>query len=333
MASMLSPAFYEARFDPINERAVLIAPRRAKRPNVHEEHECPGCVAALTPPAVYVYPEDAAPDGETWDVRVVPNKFSCFSDGGQNLRYESRPGFKGIHDPAGRCEVVFETRRHTYPVYARTAREIQNCFGALAARYRFARHDPCARYWFGFKNLGRTAGGTLEHEHWQLYTLPFIPPSIQDRYAHAAQHFNQTGQNLYSQVFDDEAECGDRVVAKSEHFVTFVPWAAGMPYELCIAPLRGSADFSTMTDEEMLEFATSFRDAISRLNAVHSELAFNVALHTAAFEHSTAPWFTWHLSIMPRLTTLAGVELGINLMVSPIAPEEAASTLRSAVVE
>jgi UDPglucose--hexose-1-phosphate uridylyltransferase len=88
-----------------------------------------------------------------------------------------------------------------------------------------------------------------------------------------------------------------------------------------------------MTGEELRGLAASFRDAVSRLYSVHPELAFNVALHTAAFEYSAATWYTWHLSILPRLTTLAGVELGINLMINPVSPEEAAETLRGVPVQ
>ena len=256
-----------------------------------------------------------------------------FSDSGGNQRCGTSSGFKAIQDPAGRCEVVFETRHHIYPVYARTDTEIEHFFGALISRYKSARSDPRARFWFAFKNLGRVAGGTMDHEHWQLYTLPFIPTSIQERYARAAQYFNEEGQNLYQRVFEDEANSGSRVVAITEHFLTFVPFAAGLPYEICIAPRRSSADFSTMTGEELRGLAASFRDAISRLSSVHPELAYNVALHTAAFEHAAATWYTWHLSILPRLTTLAGVELGINIMINPVSPEEAAETLRSVPVQ
>jgi UDPglucose--hexose-1-phosphate uridylyltransferase len=330
MTSPISVPSPELRFDPISQQAVFIAPKRAKRPLQHEAPQCPGCIPALTPPAVYVYPEDAEPDGDDWEVRVVPNKFSCFSDAGDNRRYESAAGFKGIHDPAGRCEVLFETRRHSYPIYARGADEIENCFRALISRYKSARSDPHAKCFFPFKNLGRSAGGTLDHEHWQLYTLPFVPPAIQDRYARAARYFNETGQNIFQRVFQNEEDSGDRVVAATDRFLTFVPFAAAMPYEICISPRKNSADFSAMTDEELHELAVSFRDALSRLNSVHPELALNVALQTAAFEHAGAPWFTWHLCILPRLTTIAGVELGIDIMINPVRPEDAASALRGA---
>jgi UDPglucose--hexose-1-phosphate uridylyltransferase len=278
---------------------------------------------------VLVLPETAAPDSDNWSILAVPNKFSCFSNDGGNQRFELNAGLGGIQDPAGRCEVLFETRRHPYPVYARTISEIGDCFRALVSRYHSARSDSRTKFWFAFKNLGKLAGGTLDHEHWQLYSLPFIPPAIQDRYGRAAQYYNQNDHSNYRQVFDREHASGDRVVASTSHFLTFVPFAAEMPYELCIAPLRDSADFSTMTEEELNDFAGAFRDAIERLYTVHPELAFNVTLHTAAFEHVSAPWYCWHLSILPRLTTFAGVELGLNIIVNPVTPEEAASTLRA----
>jgi UDPglucose--hexose-1-phosphate uridylyltransferase len=72
---------------------------------------------------------------------------------------------------------------------------------------------------------------------------------------------------------------------------------------------------------------SSLRSLLKR--GVIPDLAFNIELHTASFEHVSAPWFCWHLAIVPRITTLAGVELGLNVMVNPVLPEEAASRLRT----
>jgi UDPglucose--hexose-1-phosphate uridylyltransferase len=327
MAPVIATPVCDLRIDPLNRQATLIAPKRAKRPLTHEEDKCPGCFPLLCPPAVYIYPPDDESERDTWEVRVVPNKFSSFSEAGENQRFECSPGFSGIHDPAGRCEVVFETRHHYDPVYARTSVEIRQLFRALVSRYKSARSDPNAKYWFAFKNLGRAAGGTLDHEHWQLYTLPFIPPSVAVDYECAALHYSKTGRNLYRSVFEDEAS-SDRAVVMTEHFLTFCPFASRTAYEICIAPRRISADFSAMTENELLGFATSFRDAISRLNSVHPDCAYNVLLHTA-FEHASAPWYCWHLKILTRLATPAGVELGIGTWINPISPEEAAAKLRS----
>jgi UDPglucose--hexose-1-phosphate uridylyltransferase len=330
MTSSSFPQFSEARFDPITDKAVLIATKRRDRPT--GPLICPGCFESQTPPAVCVYPEGAPLDAPGWKVRVVPNKFSCFSPAGSNLRYETAAGLNGIKDPAGSCEVLFETEHHKHPIHSRSVEEIVFCVRAMISRYESARSDPRAKFWYGFKNLGKAAGGTLDHEHWQLYTLPFVPPAIQDRYERAAQHFNRTGRSLYRDQYTAEAAAGERVVAQSAHFLTFVPFAAGMPFEIRIAPLRDSADFSSMSEEELTDFGRTLRDAVARLCTVHPDLAFNIELHTASFEHADSPWFCWHLSIIPRVTTPAGVELGLNVMVNPVAPEDAASRLRAASV-
>jgi UDPglucose--hexose-1-phosphate uridylyltransferase len=236
---------------------------------------------------------------------------------------------RGIEDPAGACEVVFETEHHKHPIHSRSPEEMAFCIRAIVNRYQTARLDPQARFWYGFKNLGKAAGGTIDHEHWQLYTFSFVPPAIQERYERAAQYFNRTGRSLYGDRFAAEVASGERIVAASPHFLTFVPFAAGMPYQIRIVPKRHTADFSRMTGDQLIDFGVSLRDAVARLCGVIPDLAFNIELHTAAFEHASAPWFCWHLEIVPRITTLAGVELGLNVMVNPVLPEEAASKLRA----
>ena len=42
-----------------------------------------------------------------------------------------------------------------------------------------------------------------------------------------------------------------------------------------------------------------------------------------------APWYRWHIQIMPNLTRIAGFELGSGFFINPTSPEEAAAFLRS----
>jgi galactose-1-phosphate uridylyltransferase len=46
------------------------------------------------------------------------------------------------------------------------------------------------------------------------------------------------------------------------------------------------------------------------------------------------PWNAWlhgdHIELVPRLTILAGVELGAGIYVNTVAPEDAAAALRGA---
>jgi UDPglucose--hexose-1-phosphate uridylyltransferase len=348
MISKMAPCpTSEVRFSPWSQNAVIISKKRSLRPGVRPVHPgnagnnappdskalavekktCGGCHDELTPPQISVYYLDNDPEAR---VRVVPNKYSCFGEAPSDSRYQREPGFDGIADPDGRCEVLFEVpaSKHSSPFYNLSTDEVDLTMRAVGDRYKALRSNPKVRFFFAFKNDGKDAGGTLRHPHWQIYFLPFIPPEIQARYERAAEYFNHTGRSLFRDVVSAEIASGERVIKSSKHFVTFVPFAAEVPYQVCISPLRDSADFSEITPEERRDVAESLRDAVARLCGVHPNLAFNIVLNTAAYEHASAPWYCWHLMILPRLTTLASVELGLHVMVNPVSPEDAATALR-----
>lgn len=345
---MTSTSQRELRIDPITGNPVIMSAARGNRPHASTATnrdcrkwavppigaplvrplDCPGCIEALTPPAVLVYPEGAPLNSPGWQIRVVPNKFSCFSDAGSSLPFELPAGLCGIQDPAGQCEVLFETPAHDRPLFMFTTEELVLVFRAMISRYEVAKADPKVRLWYAFKNYGERAGGTQPHPHSQLYSLSFLTNAMREQYLRAEQYYNRTGSSLYRDMVSTEAASGDRVVADSLHFLTFCPFASRMQYEICIAPKRHSPEFASMSEEELVDFCVCLRDAVARLCALHPDLAFNIALFTAAFEHLQAPWYSWHVCIFPRLNTLASVELGLGLAVNSVLPETAAACLR-----
>ena len=52
-----------------------------------------------------------------------------------------------------------------------------------------------------------------------------------------------------------------------------------------------------------------------------------MVLHTTPFEPGHE-YYHWHLEILPRLTIIAGFELGSGYYINPTAPELAAESLR-----
>ena len=57
------------------------------------------------------------------------------------------------------------------------------------------------------------------------------------------------------------------------------------------------------------------RDVVGRLRAVEGAVPWNAWLHEG------------HLEVVPRLSVLAGVELGAGIYVNTVAPEDAATAL------
>jgi UDPglucose--hexose-1-phosphate uridylyltransferase len=60
---------------------------------------------------------------------------------------------------------------------------------------------------------------------------------------------------------------------------------------------------------------------------------FNFTIRTAPAECVGVKYFHWYLSVIPRLTRVAGFELGSGMFINSVLPEAAAEFLRKVSVE
>jgi UDPglucose--hexose-1-phosphate uridylyltransferase len=149
-------------------------------------------------------------------------------------------------------------------------------------------------------NEGREAGSSLPHTHSQLAWFRETPPAPA-----AESHF--------------EALLDGEVVLERDGLVLLCPRASRLAYELMLAPANREADaFESGLLAPALRLAA---EAIRRLRALRPDAPLNVWLHDV-------PW--WHLELVPRLSVLAGLELGAGVYVNTLDPAEAARELREA---
>ena len=148
-------------------------------------------------------------------------------------------------------------------------------------------------------NEGREAGASLPHTHSQLAWFREPPPAA---------------------VAESRAWLpdGERVLER-DGLVLLCPWASRLPYEMLVAPIEPEAG---AFDSALLGPALALAaEGVRRLRAVESEAPLNLWLHDVAW---------WHVELLPRLSTLAGLELGAGIYVNTLTPEEAALRLGSA---
>jgi UDPglucose--hexose-1-phosphate uridylyltransferase len=184
------------------------------------------------------------------------------------------------------------------PEHARSLAELDDeQLGLVAEAWRRRRETEPAGYLHAIVNEGKAAGGSLAHSHSQLVWLPGRPPVV-------------------------TAERGepdrDNVVLERGGVVATCPRAGRVPYELLIEPADPEPDAWT---SDLLPAALQLLgDLLRRLHTVcEGAVPVNAWLHTGT---------RWHLEVFPRLTVLAGVELGAGIYVNTLAPEEAAEQLR-----
>jgi UDPglucose--hexose-1-phosphate uridylyltransferase len=147
---------------------------------------------------------------------------------------------------------------------------------------------------FALINEGREAGASLPHTHSQLVWLPEPAPR--------------------------RARPRGELLIESDQLTVSCPWASRVPYETVIAPVEPDADpFASTWLGPALEVLAN---VIRRLHRLEGAVPLN-----AWIEQGEADW---RLVLFPRLTILAGLELGAGIHVNTLPPEEAAARLGSA---
>lgn len=173
-------------------------------------------------------------------------------------------------------------------------------------------------------NEGPEAGASREHTHAQLYAMRFVPAEIaRERERMKAYHERTMGGDLLVDVITEEIRRRERVVAVDEEAVLLCPWASRSPFEMRVVPRAAAPSFET--DGEV--GTTMIRRAIGALAKLFGPPPLNLWVRTAPAD---ADRFHWHVDIVPRLTVLAGFELGTGSNINVYPPERAASDLREA---
>jgi len=329
----------ELRKDPVVGRWVIISTERSRRPGHFTPEASNGAQAFspftegredMTPPEVYAErPNGGKRDSGGWLVRVVPNKFPALEiEGSLDRRGE------GLYDKMngiGAHEVVIETPDAGLQFADLPPEQIRRVLVAWRERMLDLKKDTRFRYVLVFKNHGAGAGATLEHSHSQIIATPIIPKMVQEELDGARRYFELKERPVFSDIIDQETGEGQgrRVILRTGRYIVLAPFAPRFPFETWILPLARRAAFHTLEDpDEMYELATTLKETLGRLNAALDSPPYNLVLHTAPLAEPDVPYFHWHLEIMPKLTRVAGFEIGSGFYINPTPPEDAAPFLR-----
>jgi len=320
---------------------VIIATERAKRPEELATHRsprkvlpfvesCPFCPGNenKTPPEILRMPTDA---GAPWQVRVVPNKFAALQRDLQPTRTIQRSrrslvGF-GVHD------VIVDTPDHAQAMALMPDAYVANVLRAYKARYDALSLDSRIAQVTIFKNHGADAGTSLEHPHSQLIASPVISHQVRERLEEALRHYDEYGECMFCQMIAEELAEQTRLVLASDHFVALEPFASPTPFATYIFPRRHMAGFADAGASEIMDLARVLRTVLAKLYHGLQDPDFNYTIRSAPVEATGVKYFHWYVSIIPRLTRVAGFELGSGMFINTVLPEAAAQFLRDLKVE
>jgi UDPglucose--hexose-1-phosphate uridylyltransferase len=141
--------------------------------------------------------------------------------------------------------------------------------------------------------------------------------------------------------FDDYVEfesASERVIARTENFVAFVPFAPRWPLEIVIMPRRAIGDFTDLTKEERDEIVDLLPRVLRTLNALHGSAVPYISAWYQAPVGLTGQEFRFHLRITSpkrskdRLKILAGSETAMGAFILDVTPELQAGQLRELII-
>jgi UDPglucose--hexose-1-phosphate uridylyltransferase len=324
----------EVRIDPLTGQRSIIAGDRAGRPGGRlsaepapkldresdpfaEGHE------DRTPPELYaVRPGGGAPDTPGWTVRVVPNLYPALSNSSEPPARDPNPDLFWSAPARGHHEVIVNAPD---PVVSLAELSSDQVAAAMEVwRERMRAHGD-ASYVHLIVNERREAGASLPHTHSQLYALEFVPAAVARERERFGEYATRTlGGNLLGDLVQEEVRRRERIVAIDDEAVAMTAFAGRVPFQVMIAPRTPRPRFE---DDGPLA-ASLLHDVLGRLARVlgaspPANLWVRTAPHGA--EH-----FGWRIDILPRLTHLAGLELGAGVNLNIVAPEQAAAQLREA---
>jgi UDPglucose--hexose-1-phosphate uridylyltransferase len=145
---------------------------------------------------------------------------------------------------------------------------------------------------FPLLNEGREAGASRPHSHSQLVWLP-EPSPVRAR----------PKGNPFFELGGLAAMC---------------PWASRLPYETVIAPIEPEAD--GLSSPLLAPALHLLAELVRRLHDLEGIVPLNAWLERDDSD--------WRIVLLPRLTVLAGLELGAGIFVNTLPPEEAAARLK-----
>jgi UDPglucose--hexose-1-phosphate uridylyltransferase len=287
-----------------------------------------------TPPELFALRPDGgggSPDSPGWTVRVVPNLYPALAptdppDPGADPLASGRgePNLFVARPAVGAHEVIVNAPQPVTSLGQLEPQHVETAMDVWRERMR-THYAEGAAYVHVLVNEGREAGASLPHTHAQLYGLPFVPAAVaRERERFTAYSDRTQGRNLLEDLLQEEVRRRERIVAIDSEAVVIAPFASRVPFQLMLIPRKPRARFEA--DGPL--GAALLHDALLRLERVLGALPpLNLWVRSAP---AGADYFCWRIDVLPRLTHLAGLELGTGVNLNVMPPELAAAKLRDA---
>lgn len=330
----------DLRFDPIFQQWTAIAEIRRERPQeflpveqIRKQIICPFCKGNEdeTPLPVALWDRWAnlipLAEDRSWSARVIPNKYPTYDVSRSEVKLDSGPS--RTSGALGQQELIIPTPRHVCSLSELERDELVVALIAAQQRIGAWRQNADLRHAMLFKNCRHEAGSSIEHTHFQLLGSPVTSDFLRQRAERFKASLAERQHSPLEEIVEFETRQELRLVCQGKDFIAFCPFASRMAFQIWIVPRNRTVSFADCPRPGIEELARLSRGLVGALEDLLGRPAYNWILHQLPYEWSEIDH--WFIEIVPRVSKIAGYEMGTDIWVNSVAPETAAKRLRLAV--
>ena len=325
----------ELRQDLVSGDWIVIAPRRAKKSRQLIKKE-----KRIKTPIKGCPFEDPQESGQSepilmyknkrprdWQLQIIPNKYPAFVH--RNICAQiSHHGPYSTISGVGHHDIVI-TRDHNKNFPHLNKDEANLVFRAFVERYRMLANDSCSAYVSIFHNWGPKAGASIYHPHYQIISIPVVPPDVGHSLLGSAHYFKKFKKCVHCVMIDWEKKIRRRIVYENKGAIVFTPFISREPFELRIFPRKHLPYFEDTPVEDLKFIVEALQKALMKIEKRLKDPDYNFFIHTAPILNKKKyTHYHWHIEIQPKISISAGFELGTGIEITVVDPDEAAKILR-----
>jgi UDPglucose--hexose-1-phosphate uridylyltransferase len=325
------------RQDPVSGDWIIVAPERAKRPYdllPRRKRRVPTPVSKCPfedlrksgnwPPIVVQLHKDK----RDWQAVIIPNKYPALTHKSLCATTVPRGPYEFL-EGIGHHDVLI-TRPHDKNIAHLTLEEGVCAFSLLQKRYRMLALDKCLVYALTFMNWGESAGASLYHPHFQVLSLPIIPPDVGHSLRGSRDYFRKNRRCVHCEMIKYELQAGSRIIFQNKNALAVAPFVSREPFEVRIYPRRHRPYFEKTPKIELEAIVAILQKTLLKIEKSLKDPDFNFFIHTAPLKRqSNYRHYHWHIEVLPKITVNAGFELGTGVEINVVDPDKAAAILRS----
>ena len=321
----------ELRQDPVSGDWIVIAPGRAKKYIVKKQKRlkapvktCPfeNSQASGNAEPVLLY------EGEKdWTLQVIPNRNPAFSP--KNICPKTfRNGPYSTIEGVGRHDIII-TRDHDKDFQNLSSLDANLVFKAFKERYKILMEDNCSTYISIFHNWGPKAGASIYHPHYQMISIPVVPPDVQHSISGSSAYFKKNKKCVHCEMVKWEKKIKRRIIFENKGAIVFTPFVSREPFELRIFPKKHLPFFEETLENDLKFIVEALQKALAKIEKKLGDPDYNFFIHTApVLGKKNHKYYHWHIEIQPKISVSAGFELGTGIEITVADPDKAARILR-----